>query len=98
MENRSLQQTVDQDSFWISLAQDLYIIQQQRKELEELEKIAKKELIVLSNNKTATGGKFIFMRDERKGSVDYSKIPELQNVDLDSYRKKPSEIWKLTTI
>lgn len=29
----------------------------------------------------------------RKGSVDYSKVPELKGVDLDKYRKKDSDYW-----
>lgn len=32
----------------------------------------------------------------RKGSVQYKKIPELQGVDLEQYRGKPTEFWKLT--
>ncbi len=32
---------------------------------------------------------------ERKGSVDYSKIPELESVDLEQYRKKSSSYWSL---
>ena len=28
---------------------------------------------------------------KRKGSVDYKKIPELEGIDLDQYRKDPTE-------
>lgn len=31
----------------------------------------------------------------RQGSVDYSKIPELKEVNLDEYRKKSSQYWKI---
>lgn len=31
----------------------------------------------------------------RKGSVDYKSIPELKNVDLEAYRKPPSEYWSI---
>lgn len=34
-------------------------------------------------------------RSERKGAVDYSKIPELEGVDLDYYRKQPSTVWSV---
>jgi putative phage-type endonuclease len=34
---------------------------------------------------------------ERKGNVDYAKIPELKDVDLEQYRKRPSEYIKITT-
>ncbi len=33
---------------------------------------------------------------ERKGNVDYKKVPELKGVDLDPYRKKPSKYWKFS--
>lgn len=33
---------------------------------------------------------------ERKGNVDYSKIPELKNIDLEKYRKKSSKYWKFS--
>lgn len=33
---------------------------------------------------------------ERKGNVDYSKIPELATVDLEKYRKGPSRFVKIT--
>lgn len=32
---------------------------------------------------------------ERKGSIDYKKVPELEGVDLEEYRKKPSTYWSL---
>lgn len=35
------------------------------------------------------------MKASRQGSVEYKKIPELQNVDLDKYRKKGSVYWTL---
>jgi putative phage-type endonuclease len=35
------------------------------------------------------------MRGERKGAVDYAKIPELKQVDLEKYRKKPSVVVTL---
>jgi len=35
------------------------------------------------------------IKSERKGSVDYSKIPELKKVDLEQYRKKASQVVTL---
>lgn len=34
-----------------------------------------------------------FRKSERKGSIQYDKIPELKNIDLEKYRKEPSEVW-----
>lgn len=33
---------------------------------------------------------------ERKGAVDYKKVPELKGVNLEQYRKKPSNYWKFS--
>lgn len=33
---------------------------------------------------------------DRKGSVDYKAIPQLKGVDLEQYRKKPTNYWRLT--
>lgn len=35
------------------------------------------------------------LRSKRAGAVDYSRIPELQNVDLEAYRKGASEVTTL---
>lgn len=35
-------------------------------------------------------GKLIITRTVRAGSVDYSKVPQLEGVDLDKYRKEPT--------
>lgn len=32
---------------------------------------------------------------ERKGSVDYTAIPELKNIDLDQYRKPSTKFWQI---
>jgi len=31
----------------------------------------------------------------RKGTVDYTKIPEIQGVDLEKYRKKAVSFWRI---
>jgi hypothetical protein len=33
---------------------------------------------------------------ERKGAVDYAKIPALQGLDLEQYRKAGGEYWRLS--
>ena len=33
-----------------------------------------------------------FVRSEKKGSIDYDKVPELKGVDLEQYRKSPSKV------
>lgn len=64
-----------------------------REELEEKlkeEQSLKNELIRLSDNRNCRGGRVKVSHVSRKGSVDYSKIEELANIDLEIYRKPPT--------
>ncbi|MBD3756486.1 MAG: hypothetical protein IE937_12925, partial [Gammaproteobacteria bacterium] len=45
--------------------------------------------------KEVVGNSFKVQLVERKGSVDYSKIPQLQNVNLDNYRKPASAFYQI---
>ena len=60
-----------------------------KKEYEEV----KKELISLCGNESTQGLGVTLKRSERKGYIDYSLIPELNGVDIELYRKKPSFMW-----
>lgn len=55
-----------------------------------------KELISLAGERNAIIHGRKLTKVERKGNVDYSKIPELKGVKLDQYRKKSSEYWKFS--
>lgn len=93
MNNHVMIQQMDQG--WIKTASELYEIQQQRKELQELESVLKADLVRMSHHKTAIGGKFVFSLSFRKGSINYKAIPELKNIDLETYRGEKVETWKL---
>lgn len=72
----------------------------QLKEAEEQAKERRKELeadlVLMAGNQNANvwGRKLTLV--ERKGNVQYAKVPELKGVDLEPYRAKSSEFWKLT--
>jgi hypothetical protein len=38
------------------------------------------------------------LKSSRKGSVDYSAVPELRGVDLEPYRKPPVAVVKINTV
>lgn len=82
---------------WISLADELKLIQLQKKQLEATEKQIRESLIEMSGGHSCEGGGIKLLKSFRKGNVDYSKIPELKSVDLDAYRKSPSLFWRVTT-
>lgn len=39
-----------------------------------------------------------YEKTSRKGNIDYSKIPELKNIDLEQYRKPTTEFFRITLI
>lgn len=68
-------------------------------ELEAAEKRvkeARRALLVLDNRHRVTGAGLTITRFLRQGPVEYSKIPALEKVDLDQYRKKPVEQVRIT--
>ena len=83
---------------WLETAQLLYQIQEQRKDLIKREAELKEQLIALSGDKTHSEGAYIFLKDIRKGSVQYKDIPELKSVDLEQYRSSLVTSWSLKVI
>jgi len=47
-------------------------------------------------SETAECGDFKITWSEVKGSIDYAKIPELKNIDLEPFRKKPTKRFQIT--
>jgi len=56
----------------------------------------KSELIALADGQKTHVSGLIVQPIERKGNVDYKKIPELQGVDLETYRGSPVSSWRVT--
>ena len=83
---------------WSDAAKELHNTKILIKELEEREKSLQAKLILLSRNDTAQDDNFVFERYERKGSVNYTAIPELKAINLEQYRKNPMVCWKLSRI
>jgi len=86
---------------WELAANEWISIKKQLKEFEQLEKKEKSirdKLISLSGNRNAMGAGIKLTRFMKKGNVDYINIPEIKNLDLDKYRKPPSECYKLSIV
>lgn len=54
------------------------------------------ELVTLSKERNAVIHGRKLTKVERKGSVQYAKIPELKGLDLEPYRNASSEFWRLS--
>ena len=69
-----------------------------KKEFEEKEKILLDQLKKLSNDETHQEGEYRFLRYEVKGTVDYSAIDVLKEMDLEPFRKPSRLQWKLEIV
>lgn len=82
-------------SEWFIQAANFSIARQEIKKWQEKEEEVKQRLIELADGRNAMGGGIKLMKVLKKGTVDYKVIPEIQEVDLEKYRKPPSEYWRV---
>lgn len=80
------------DALWFKVAERWKELESLEKEKEQL----RKQLIALSSGRNAMGAGIRVSKCIRRGNVDYSLIPQLENVDLNSYRKKGIEYWRIS--
>jgi hypothetical protein len=83
---------------WLNLANQLSQTIAQRKKYELEEENIKAQLKLLQDNKSFECGRFSFVCETRKGTVQYNKIPELTNVDLEQYRSGEIETWRFKVL
>jgi capsid protein len=62
----------------------------------ERERDCRQRLIVASQSRNCKGFGVRVEKIIRKGSVVFSEIPDLIGVDLEAYRKPPTESWRIT--
>lgn len=86
------------DELWNIYANQWKEVTQQMKDLEKLEKELRNEIIYLSGELNSKGAGISLCQIQRKGNVDYSKIPELKNVNLDDYRKDSINTWRISCL
>lgn len=87
---------IERSQDWIDIAKKLAVAQKHRKESERMESIWASILQTLSEGQSSRGGQFTYDKIVRKGSIKYSDIPMLKNIDLEEFRGKEVESWKLT--
>jgi putative phage-type endonuclease len=85
------------DVLWEAYACQWKALQDDMKVLEYKEKELREQLIFLSGDQNTRGAGISLCKVNRKGNVDYSKIPELKDVDLEIYRKPTSVNWRITS-
>lgn len=66
------------------------------KELEEEEEFLRSQFILFSEGRNAKGCGIRLTKCLTKGNIDYTKIPELKNINLEQYRKPSYTKWRTT--
>ena len=84
-----------EDDRWLGLADQYKTAQSMVKGWTEKLEIARQHLLQECGQSNVMGGGIRVMKVARKGTVDYKAIPELIGVDLEPYRKKPIESWRI---
>jgi hypothetical protein len=86
------------DEEWKNLAQEWIKINQEIKTLEKKEQEIRKKLIDSTGKLNCKGAGISLSLIQKKGTVDYTKIPQLQTIDLDMYRGQPTTYWKINIL
>lgn len=81
------------DELWKQATIECRQIDEQLSALEQLKKNNRQKIIELCQGNNCQGFGVKVLKKNISGRVDYSQIPELQNVDLNKYKKKPLESW-----
>ena len=87
----------ERDKEWHTHASRVLEIKQQLKGLEKEEKEAEEILRTMSQGQSSFFDDLRYTSSIRKGNVDYKKVPELEGVNLEIYRKPSSSMWRLTS-
>jgi len=77
----------------VKLADEYRQLKAQEKEIKtRLDELKKEFITIADSKKTNISGVLVYPID-RKGAVQYGKIPELKNVDLEQYRTESKTSW-----
>lgn len=85
-----------EDEEWLRLEKEFVDICDQMEYMSTAKEVIKKNLLDLSRGHNIKGDYLKMTRVLAKGRVDYDKIEELRNIDLEKYRKPMSESVRIT--
>ena len=95
MENRNNQES------WVALAAELDTIIKERKRIQMHEKELLDRLIKESNELPSWGADYKLITIERKGSVNYKAVAEIElpsDYDFEAYRSDSKSYWKFSNL
>lgn len=83
---------------WKKAAQEYIQIDDTINELERKKKEIRDALINLSNHQNSVGEGIKVLKTFVKGRIEYNDIPEIKKINLDDFRRPPSEVWKILKV
>lgn len=87
--------SVRADAAFLAAEREYMEAEEMFKKVSERKEIARKKLLSLTD-RSAIGNVVKVTMYMQKGNVDYAKIPELSGLDLEAYRAKPSQRWRIS--
>ena len=84
------------DDLWDTAASEWKSLNFQLKEIESKEKQLRDILISMASSRNTTGSGIKISKFIKKGQIDYTKIPELVGIQVESYRKNPTECYRIS--
>lgn len=87
-----------QSDSWFNASMDWLRLKSEVDEGKKKQEACRQKLLALCDGKDALGFGIQVKSFVKAGSVDYSKVPELEGVDLDRYRKDSTIVSRITTI
>jgi len=83
------------DEVWDNLAHRYQHITNSIKDLEKEQLLIREALIKESSDYPTMGAGIRVCKHVRRGSIDYKNIPQIQEIDLELYRSKPTSYWRI---
>lgn len=83
----------DEDPEWFKAADALRKVEDKIKALQEEKSELQDKILQLSDGQNCKGCGVTVFSTLRQGTVDYSSIEELKNIDVDRYRKPSKLVW-----
>jgi hypothetical protein len=87
-----------QDPEWEGAACDYIALKRLADETAEKVDVAKRRLLSLTNHARVEGAGVSVTRFWKAGNVDYKRVPQLEGVDLESYRGQGREETRITIL
>lgn len=86
------------NKLWINKADELWKAQEVLKRMDDTVRRLKAELQQLSENQSHIEGNYAYIKEIRKGTINYAAIEVLREIDLDQYRRDNVVSWKLSKV